>query len=204
MQKPPAKPAPAPAAKEEAPAAAPPKSKKMLIIAGVALLVAAAVGAGWFFGKGSAPSAESAGHEEAAKQTEPAREAKFIPLGENFTVNLQREEGDRYLQAGVTLKIMQPELEEKIKAAMPEIRSKLLFLLSAKKPSELQTVEGKKKLIAEIIAEVDGTLGLGTATTAAPEAEAAASAPSAVQPAPVVEPKTTGVVDVLFTSFIIQ
>jgi flagellar FliL protein len=205
MQKPPAKPAPAPAAKEEAPVAAPPKSKKMLIIGIVVLLIIIAGGAGWFFSKGSAPAA--AGHEEAAKKTEPAHEAKFVPLGENFTVNLQREEGDQYLQAGITLKIVQPELEEKIKTMMPEIRSKLLFLLSGKKPSELQTMEGKKKLISEIIAEVDGALGLGKAPAEetpkdAGSAVAADSAVAAAQPAP--EPKTTGVVDVLFTSFIIQ
>jgi flagellar FliL protein len=205
MQKPPAKPAPAPAAKEEAPVAAPPKSKKMLIIGIVVLLVIIAGGAGWFFSKGSAPAA--AGHEEAAKKTELAHEAKFVPLGENFTVNLQREEGDQYLQAGITLKILQPELEEKIKTQMPEIRSKLLFLLSGKKPSELQTMEGKKKLISEIIAEVDGALGLGKSPSEetpkdAGSAVAADSAVAAAQATP--EPKTTGVVDVLFTSFIIQ
>jgi flagellar FliL protein len=202
--KPPAKPAAA-TAKEEAPAAAPPKSKKMLIIVIVLLLVGIAGGAGWFFSRGA--SAPAAGHEE-AKKAEPVHEAKFVSLGENFTVNLQREEGDQYLQAGITLKILQPELEEKIKAQMPEIRSKLLFLLSSKKPSELQTVEGKKKLIAEIIAEVDGLLGLGSAPIAAPAHDPAASAAaSAAAPAsaPVAaEPKTKGVVDVLFTSFIIQ
>ena len=206
MQKPPAKSAPAPAAKEEAPAAAPPKSKKMLIIGIVVLLLIVAGGAGWFFSKGPAPAA-GAGHEEAAKKTEPAHEAKFVPLGENFTVNLQREEGDQYLQAGITLKILQPELEEKIKTQMPEIRSKLLFLLSGKKPSELQTMEGKKKLISEIIAEVDSVLGLGKAPAEetphdAGSAVAADSAVAEAQSAP--EPKTTGVVDVLFTSFIIQ
>lgn len=206
----PTKPA-APAAKEEAPAAAPPKSKKMLIIIIVLLLLGIAGGAGWFFSKGSAPEGE---HAEEAKET-VVHEPKFIPLGENFTVNLQREEGDQYLQAGITLKILQPELEEKIKAAMPEIRSKLLFLLSSKFPSELQTAEGKKKLIAEIIAETDAVLGLGTtpaAHAAAPAhdtgheaaASGAASAPVAAQAAPAAEPKTTGVVDVLFTSFIIQ
>jgi flagellar FliL protein len=204
----PTKPAAAPAAKEEAPAAAPPKSKKMLIII-IVLLLAIAGGAGWFFTKGSAPEGE---HAEAAKE-ETHAEPKFVPLGENFTVNLQREEGDQYLQAGITLKIMQPELEEKIKATMPEIRSKLLFLLSSKYPSELQTAEGKKKLIAEIIAETDAVLGLAPAPAAAPAhetghaaasgaASAAASAPA--QAAPAAEPKTKGVVDVLFTSFIIQ
>jgi flagellar FliL protein len=206
MQRPPAKPAPAAAAKEEAPVAAPPKSKKWLIIIIVILLMGIAGGAGWFFSKGSSPASDKA--ETAKAQEEPAHEAKFVPLGENFTVNLQREEGDQYLQAGITLKILQPELEERIKALMPEIRSKLLFLLSSKKPSELQTIEGKKKLIAEIITATDSVLGVSdapaeeTAAVAEP-AEAEASAPAAAQPVQA-EPKTTGVVDVLFTSFIIQ
>jgi flagellar FliL protein len=199
--KPPAKPA-ASAAKEETPVAAPPKSKKMLIIGIVLLLIIVVGGAGWYFSKGHA-AADA--HAEAAK-AEPPHEAKFVPLGENFTVNLQREEGDQYLQAGITLKVMQPELEEKIKAAMPEIRSKLLFLLSSKKPSELQTIEGKKKLISEIIAETDGVLGLPVPPAAtAPAHEAAASgAASAPVAAAAAEPNTKGVVDVLFTSFIIQ
>jgi flagellar protein FliL len=207
MSKAPAKPA-APAAKEEAPAAAPPKSKKMLIIGIVLFLVIAGGGAVWYFTKGSAP-ADS--HAAEAKH-EPAHEAKFVPLGENFTVNLQREEGDQYLQAGITLKILEPELEEKIKTAMPEIRSKLLFVLSSKRPSELQTQEGKKQLIAEIIVEVDSVLGLASAPVhaaaaasapaSAPVAADAASAPAAHQEA--AAPKTKGVVDVLFTSFIIQ
>ena len=207
----PTKPA-APAAKEEAPAAAPPKSKKMLIIVIALLLLGIAGGAGWFFSKGSAPAEDHA----AESKHEPALEAKYVTLGEHITVNLQREEGDQYLQAGITLKILQPELEEQIKKAMPEIRSKLLFLLSSKYPSELQTAEGKKKLIAEIIAETDAVLGLGAAPaaahTAAPAhetgheaaASSAASAPVAAQAAPAAEPKTTGVVGVLFDPFIIQ
>jgi flagellar FliL protein len=206
--KPPAKPA-APAAKEETPVAAPPKSKKMLIISIVLLLVAVGGGAAWYFTKGSSAAD---GHAEAAKAEAPM-EAKFVPLGENFTVNLQREEGDQYLQAGITLKVLKPELEEKIKALMPEIRSKLLFLLSSKKPSELQTSEGKKKLVAEIIAETNVVLGIAAPAAAAPKHEAggtdaasgAASAPVAAAPTETVaEPDPKGVVDVLFTSFIIQ
>ena len=209
--KPPAKPA-APAAKEEAPVAAPPKSKKMLIIGIVLFLVIAVGGAVWYFTKGSAPAD---GHAAEAKP-EPAHEAKFVPLGENFTVNLQREEGDQFLQVGITLKILEPELEDKIKTAMPEIRSKLLFLLSSKLPSELQTQQGKKKLIAEIIVEVDSVLGLASvpvhaavavsAPASAPVAADAASAPAAAPAAhqEAAAPKTKGVVDVLFTSFIIQ
>jgi len=224
----PAKPA-APAAPAEG-AAPPPKSKKMLfIIIGVVVLLIAG-GAGWYFTKGHAPEGE---HAEEVK-AEPVHEPKYISLGENFTVNLLHEDGDQYLQAGITLKILDPTIEEKIKARMPEIKSKLLFLLANKLPSELQTAAGKQKLVSDIIAETDAVLGLGPAPAhAAPVADAHAAAPTAdahaapatdvhaaapvaphaappastIAASGVVAPlplKTTGIVDVLFTAFIIQ
>jgi flagellar FliL protein len=208
------KPAPAaPAAPAEG-APAPAKSNKLLIIIIALLVLILAGGAGWVLTRGHAPAEEHAVEEHKA---EPLKEPKFIPLGEKFTVNLQREEGDQYLQAGITLKILDPELELKIKNAMPEIRSKLLFLLSSKKPSELVTSEGKAVLVEQVIAEVDGILGFESEAPAAhTEAHAPAahgeethgeSAPVATAPAAPAapkEPKTTGVVDVLFSDFIIQ
>lgn len=205
MPKPAVKPAPA-AKKEETPVAMPPKSKKLLVIGICLLMVIAVGGAAWFFAEVHVPALAH------AEETKPpsVHEVKFISLGENFTVNLQREESNQYLQAGITLKILQPELEEKINAMMPEIRSKLLFLLSSKKPSELLTVGGKKQLINEIIAETDAVLGVSDPVLAAPEhevathTEAAASAPAAPLTTLVVTPKTKGVTDVLFTSFFIR
>jgi flagellar FliL protein len=220
----PAKPA-APAAPADG--TAPPKSKKKLfIIIGVVVLLIAG-GAGWYFTKGQTPEGE---HTEVVKE-EPVHEPKYIGLGENFTVNLLHEDGDQYLQAGITLKILDPSLEGQIKARMPEIKSKLLFLLSNKLPSELQTAAGKQKLVSDIIAEIDAVLGLGgshaapthdahaapgVGTHAAPPADPhatpaadphAAPAATAVAASGVVPPlpnKTTGIVDVLFTAFIIQ
>lgn len=206
----PAKPA-APAAPAEG-APAPAKSNKLLIIVIGLLVLVIAGGAGWVLTKNSAPAEE---HAAEVHKPDPVKEPMFIPLGEKFTVNLQREEGDQYLQAGITLKVLDPALDPKIKAAMPEIRSKLLFLLSSKKPSELVTSEGKTLLVEQVIAEVDGILGFKSEAPAAPaethapagemahgESAPAATAPAS-PPAPK-EPKTTGVVDVLFSDFIIQ
>ncbi len=211
----PAKPA-APAAPAEG-APAPAKSNKLLIIIIGLLVLVIAGGAGWVLTRNQAPAEE---HAAEAHKPEPVKEPKFIPLGDKFTVNLQREEGDQYLQAGITLKILDPELELKIKSAMPEIRSKLLFLLSSKKPSELVTSEGKVALVEQVIAEVDGILGIKSEAPAAhADAHAPAAAPAAHEEAPAAhgdaapvaaapaapkEPKTTGVVDVLFSDFIIQ
>jgi flagellar FliL protein len=213
----PAKPAPA-APAEGAPA--PAKSNKLLIIIIGLLVLIIAGGAGWVLTRNHAPAAEE--HAAEAHKPEPAKEAKFIPLGDKFTVNLQREEGDQYLQAGITLKVLDPELELKIKNAMPEIRSKMLFLLSSKKPSELVSSEGKAVLVEQIIAEVDGILGIANEApaTAAPATQAEAHAapvahgePAHGEAAPAEtahaapaakQAKTTGVVDVLFSDFIIQ
>lgn len=230
----PAKPA-APAA-APAGAAPPAKSNKLLIIIIAVLLIIIGGGAAWYFIKGRAPAAEHAPEAKHEVEAEP----KFVVLGEKFTVNLQREEGDQYLQAGITLKVLDPKLEEKIKVTMPELRSKLLFLLSSKKPSELVSAEGKRILVAQIIAEADVILGVtGEAAhdepvhTPAPAATApsepaahgeaaahgeehaaaaaapAASAPVAIPavaavPAVAIGQKKTGVVDVLFSDFIIQ
>jgi flagellar FliL protein len=232
MAKAPAKPAAkkdaAPAAKAGDAAEAPKSKKKLIIIA--AVVVAIAAGAGVFMMK-----SKKGDHAEEAK-VEVHAEPKFVPL-DAFTVNLQKEESaDQFLQVNITLKVMDPLLEEKIKAVLPEIRSKLNLLLSSKRPSELSTVPGKKKLAAEIAYEANNVLGIhnpppagtraaapvtehpaegaapeGTAPAteqhAAPAAEggAATEAPAAAE-APVheapAEPK--GIVDVLFTSFIIQ
>lgn len=193
-----------------------PKSKKLLLIAVGVLALAVAGGAGWYFTKGSGGHADAPKKAVAPKLEQP----KFIPL-EAFTVNLQREEGDQFLQVGITLKIDDPALEEKIKLAMPEIRSRLLLLLSGKRASELAPISGKKMLAQEVIQEVNGALGIRKppAPPAKTPAKAedgnaghadAASAPAedaAAEEAPAEIPEAeeaAGIMDVLFTSFIIQ
>ncbi|MFA5371071.1 MAG: flagellar basal body-associated FliL family protein [Sideroxydans sp.] len=184
--------------------AAPVKSKKRLIIIIALLVLIAGGGAGWYFTQGHAP--EDAGAKGSKKEikAEPVSQPKYIPLGDKFTVNLQQEEGDRYLQVGITLKILDDKLEERIKTTMPEIRSKLLLLLSSKTPSELVSVAGKQALVQQIITAIDQILGVPAMP--APVAVAASAAGEhgtehAATPAPL---KTAGISDVLFSDFIIQ
>jgi flagellar FliL protein len=74
---------------------------------------------------------------------------------EPFTVNLQPEHGDQYLQVAFTLQVEGPEQVELIKANMAKVRSRVLLLLSGKKASEISTVEGKQQLAGEILAAVN-------------------------------------------------
>ncbi|MDP3498641.1 MAG: flagellar basal body-associated FliL family protein [Candidatus Nitrotoga sp.] len=225
-----AKPIPKKDAADSAPAGATAKpngKKKLLIIIGSVLALGIAGGAGWYFTKGGDHN-----DKNAKKASQHVEQPKFIAL-EPFTVNLQRESADQFLQIGITLKIFQPELEEKIKQNLPEIRSRLLVLLSGKYASELVASKGKTKLVKEIISETETVLGLRTtraprpkpiapppveaaspveganpeespaATEVAEGAEGAAAVKEAVPAIPSNE-ANENVIDVLFTSFIIQ
>lgn len=189
-------------AKSAAPADAAPKksSSKLLII--IIVLLAALMGAGgWYFTKGKHDDAHPADVKVA-----PPKLPIFVPL-EAFTVNLQRESSDQYLQLGLTLKVFEPEYEAKIKLNLPDIRSKILQLLTTKTASELLSAEGKKKLIQDIIGLSNASIGVSNAPAqpvkpgANPAESQVAETTTHAVAAPV---EKKGIEDVLFTSFIIQ
>lgn len=127
--------------------AAPKSSTKKLIaivLMGV-LVVGLGAGAAWYF---TQKSTDPQAHK-AARNEPPV----FVAI-EPFTVNLQPENGDQYLQIQFTLQVPNLEQVEVIKTNMPKVRSRLLLLLSGKKASEITTVEGKKLLSSEIVAAV--------------------------------------------------
>jgi flagellar protein FliL len=135
----------------EAPEAAPKKKSKLLLIIILALVLLAAAGAGaWYFMSHGAA-------EDGDEPTTSSKPALFLPV-DQFTVNLQPEDGPAFLQVTLTLKVADQSVAEAIKAQMPEVRSRILLLLSSKKPSQLTTPEGKTKLAEEIAHEVEAPL----------------------------------------------
>lgn len=197
-----------PAKPAEAAADQPPKSKKMLIIIIAVVVLLAGGGAAAFFlmkpHDKKATAEETAGEEGAAEGKDKVP-TKYVEIG-TFTANLIHEDADRYLQIAISLKLANPELEEKVKEHNPEILHKINMLLQSKRPSELSTVEGKEKLAAEIKAQVEYVMGLrktAPALHSTPAAEEGAPATPAA-PAQPEETSKKGIAEVLFTSFIIQ
>jgi flagellar protein FliL len=166
---------------EQAEAPAPnKKSKKKLIVFGLlAVLILGGVGGGaWYFlGDEAEPPAKGA---KPVPKVDTSKPPVFITL-EPFTVNLQAEAAggaEQFLQISFTLQVPNREQEELIKTYLPQVRSRLLLLLSSRKASEINTADGKKKLADDIVTHVK-------------------------QPfAPGMPPQT--VTGVFFTSFVIQ
>jgi len=135
-------------------------SKKLVIILiAVLVLVLAGGGAAAFFLLKGGNAAES---EHAEETTKPKKKKKKSDEGppvyvtvEPFTVNLNPEEGEQYLQLAFTLQVPDAEQSDVIKNNMPKVRSRILLLLSSKKASEINTPEGKIQLAKEIQEQVN-------------------------------------------------
>lgn len=138
----------APAPEPESPPPAKKSRKKLFVIAGAALLLAIGGGAWYAFDN-------SAGEKTAAADAQPQRAAPpvFVVL-EPFTVNLQPENGEQFLQVAFTLQVGSQTEVDQIKLYLPQVRSRVLLMLSSKKASELLSVEGKKKLADDIIGQI--------------------------------------------------
>jgi flagellar FliL protein len=167
---------------EAAVVAAPGGKNKLFMMIGAAVLVlGVGGGAGWYFMHGSSAEGGAAPdrkeHGSSKKKKDKEAPPEYLAI-EPFTVNLQPENGDQYLQVAFTLQVDGVEQAEAIKSNMAKVRSRVLLLLSGKKASEINTVEGKQQLAGEILAVVK-----------APFAE---------------HGDEQEVSDVLFTSFIIQ
>ena len=105
------------------------------------------------------------------------------------------ENGEQYLQVVASLKIEDAHVGEDLKVYMPELRHRVLMLLSGKKASELQGVDGREALAEEIMSAANEVLGFGSKPSRKGTAEESKGRK---------EPVEGPVVSVLFTSFIIQ
>lgn len=145
------------------------KNKKVLIIILIAVIaIVAGAGGTWYAMK------TMGGDSEPPPPVEKPN--TFVDL-EIFTVNLQPDDS-QYLQVGLTVKAKEGEAVAEIKKQMPEIRNRLLMLLSSKKATEISGMTGKQNLSQQIVDEIKQSLGK--------------------------EELKTDVLEVLFTSFVIQ
>jgi flagellar FliL protein len=190
----------------------PPKKKKLLlfIIAGVVGVVIAAGAAFMLLKK---PPPEDGDEEEdppaksqhAKKKSDKGHDAPpaFVKL-DPFTVKLQVEQQEAYLQTTPELRVSEPLVAERVKQFNAEIRHKVMLVLMSRKASELANPIGVQKLANELRYEVnliiDGpkvTKKKKKGSKAAAEEEAPTAIPDHADP-------DDSVQAVLFTQFIIQ
>ncbi len=66
----------------------------------------------------------------------------FVPI-DPFTVTLQNADMERIVHVGLTLRVSDEQSRTRIEKYMPEVRSRILMVLSSQSPSAVQTQQGK-------------------------------------------------------------
>ncbi|MCK0715683.1 flagellar basal body-associated protein FliL [Chromohalobacter sarecensis] len=103
-------------------------------------------------------SQQEASANEEQSEPEEAPTPIFVTI-EPFTVNLQDDEySERLLYVGLSLKVGDDKTKEVLKQYMPEVRSRLLMLLSSQEAGALVKPEGKQRLADQILTLFDEPL----------------------------------------------
>ncbi|OIQ93323.1 flagellar basal body-associated protein FliL [mine drainage metagenome] len=180
-------------AKQEEPVAHKAPRKKWLLIIVVVLVVVLALGGGgvwWLRMRQSNAAIEGSASKGVAASNRSDAVPVFVRL-EPFTVKLQSdpERSEQYLQMVPELRVLDASIGEKVKLYMPEIRNRILLLLSSKKPSDLSTPQGMEALSAELRSQINQIID---------------GSPQGAVPAAAKARPDDPVQSVLYTSFIIQ
>jgi flagellar FliL protein len=128
-----------------------PKSRKrkrlFLALLGITILTVAAAAA-------AAAVYLVRGRAQGAAVAPPPAPPIFISL-EPLTVNLQSSGRSRFLHVGLTFKAEDDKSQARVTEYLPEVRSRILTLLSNRDADSLLTPADKTRLAAEILAAVN-------------------------------------------------
>ncbi len=146
--------------KKDAPPPGTNKKKLYTIIAAAVLLVAAVAGAAaYFFLRTPAETGEP---KETAIPglTEQATVGPMVNVDE-FIVNIISGDAPHYVKASLSLELTNLAVVDEVNLRMPQIRDSILLLIGNKTFEELQDLQGKKQLKAEMQTRINAFLQTG-------------------------------------------
>lgn len=141
--------------------------KKLIIIIAAALVLLLALGGG-----GAYYLMKKKEAEEAAKKKDPGTEVPVPELNpaaaigpmvdiSEFIVNIISGDATHYVKASLTIELTNEPAKEEINQRMPQIRDSILLLVGNKTYEELQDLQGKKQLKAELTSKINSILQTG-------------------------------------------
>lgn len=140
------------------------KKKLIIIIAAVILVVLIGTGATLFFLLKDDSATDAAGKPGAAVPVpDLAKDTDIGPMIniDEFIVNIISAESNHYVKAALTLELTSDTAMEETKMRMPQVRDAILLLVGNKTYDELQDLQGKKQLKAELSSKLNSLLQTG-------------------------------------------
>ena len=140
--------------------------KKLFIIIGIvtSILLLAAGGAAYFFlTKEPPPEEKDPGMEVPVPEINKQAEIGPMVDIEEFIVNIISEENNHYVKSSLTIELSNEVAKEELVKRMPQIRDAILLLVGNKTFEELQDLQGKKQLKAELLSKINAIMLSGQA-----------------------------------------
>lgn len=140
--------------------------KKLFLIIGIAALVLLLGGGGaawWFFlrEKPAPPESQTAAQQVPVPELENKAEIGPMVNIEEFIVNIISGDSPHYVKASLTVELTNDNVTTEVESRMPQMRDAILLLIGNKTYEELQDLQGKKQLKAELKSKINSFLQTG-------------------------------------------
>ncbi len=135
--------------------------KKLIIIIAVVLilLIGGGIGAYMFLG-GKEEKKISPEEEQAALELQANQVGPMVNI-DSFIVNISDDQESRYLKATITIEVDTEEASMELNQRMPQLKDAILLLIGNKTFNELNDLQGKIQLRAELINKINSILFKG-------------------------------------------
>lgn len=133
------------------------KKKLIIMILAVLLLGGGGVGGSLYF-----MGMLGGGSGKATEDKQEHKEVKKVPIyfafPQAFTVNFETDQGLRFLQVSVEIMTYDQSAVDALGTHMPVIKNNIILLLSNQTYDDLISVEGKKKIRQNMLAEIQAVM----------------------------------------------
>jgi flagellar FliL protein len=133
------------------------KKKLIIIIVAVLVLLGGAAGGYFFFMGGEKEKKISPEEEQAALKLQANQVGPMVNI-DSFIVNISDDQESRYLKATITIEVDGEEASMEVNQRMPQIKDAILLLIGNKTFHELNDLQGKIQLRAELINKINSIL----------------------------------------------
>jgi len=141
------------------------KKTRMLVLIAVAVVVLLALGVGGYFllAKKAPPPEEKKNPAQTVPVPDLSQKPDIGPMVavNEFIVNIISQDGNHYVKASLSIELSSPSAQAEINQRMPQIRDAILMLVGNKTYEELQDLQGKRQLKAEMISKINTFLRTG-------------------------------------------
>lgn len=139
--------------------------KKLFIIIGavvLVLLIGGSFGA-WFLLKEKTATEDGKTPGQGVPIPNLSQQSQIGPMVniEEFIVNIISGDAAHYVKASLTFELTNEQVKIEVEQRMPQMRDAILLLISNKTYEELQDLQGKKQLKAELTSKVNSFLQTG-------------------------------------------